>query len=163
MAISLVRFDFKVPFNVVHKRSKTVYFSFLPLEMASMCTMFLVCSIGRAEINTGHESQCKGSNHSVTSLDKEKLKLVQLRSGVKCVEDLCDLHRRKFLYCYALHQKICCDPYSIHAKLGKNKKGAFEVTLSLHDKTFSLKGFVIIPGKKLCLECKFRLYRSFKM
>lgn len=94
----------------------------------------------------------------LSSVDFEILKrrLCYLQIDDECYVggSICKTHKDEYLKWYQLRQKTCCDPLNNHP--GSSRSKALKtISLQLSDSNRQ----VLIPGKKLCIEC----YSHYKL
>ncbi|XP_055548605.1 uncharacterized protein LOC129732110 [Wyeomyia smithii] len=76
--------------------------------------------------------------------------LLKVRSGVECLETVCDSRANKFDRLYTIKQKHCCNPLNVHSTI--NRKNLKPVSALYHDK-FNKHVKNVVEGRKICVQC----------
>lgn len=112
--------------------------------------------------------KCAGSIVERNKLSIEDIRTLRLASGCKKhVRHMCQYHLKRFTVEYPSFHKQCCNPYGLIShdsekkKKGPAKRSLDVITLQLRDKLKKL-GYNLIPGKKLCVSCKVKLFKEMR-
>ena len=92
---------------------------------------------------------------SVDHLDAMDVKLIAYRTGLDedKIQTICYHHKQTLLTKYEWLEKSSCNPFKNHKKQIKGNLKA--ISLELVDKAKAK--LVLIPGKKLCPDCRIRI------
>ncbi|KAE8748198.1 hypothetical protein FOCC_FOCC005036 [Frankliniella occidentalis] len=117
------------------------------------------CSVGKASVD---EVVCYGDPVLRSTLSEEQINLLNIRTGSKKkMKAVCVAHAKKYLYNYESHHTHCCDPFEGHPEVLRRESCV--ITLFLRNKGKMLNPpYMLIPGQKLCAQCKITLYKKFK-
>ena len=105
------------------------------------------------QVNQFHDK--RGGLISVDHLDAMDVKLIAYRTGLDedKIQITCYHHKQTLLTKYEWFEKSCCNPFKNHKKQIKGSLKA--ISLELADKAKAK--LVLIPGKKLCPNCRIRI------
>jgi len=120
------------------------------------------CSVGlrvESECNQKKQSPHVQSCISVGSLNAEEQGLLHLRVADVCqdvpiLETICTFHKNKYILNYSTYKKSCCNVFQVHKKAIRNK---ILQTISLDMNKEAKKSQLplkIVPGKKMCSNCR---------
>lgn len=109
--------------------------------------------------------ECSAELVNRSELSPEEVRILRITSGCKrSVKCVCRVHLKQYLHDYPFLHATCCDPFQDHAskpppskKLKKATRALHEIDLALRDKAKAI-GLLLVPGKKLCISCKVKLY-----
>ena len=91
---------------------------------------------------------CQETRNTFINLTYIEVGLVEKRSGVVGLKNICETDYLKYIVHYALNQKTCCDPWKKHRKPSKNR--LVEISLDIASNCNKLN---LVPGQKLCRAC----------
>lgn len=101
------------------------------------------------------------------NFDKSEIEILSLRLPI--IENnfldtegktICSHHHEKYLVRYSLSQKACVDPWKKHTS--KVYLQVREINLELAKQSKPLCNNILVPGKKICQNCKFDLVNKIK-
>ncbi|KAK3918907.1 ARL14 effector protein [Frankliniella fusca] len=107
------------------------------------------CSIGSFT-----KDECdKGPFSNNSSLSEKNAELIRLRSGCNNILTVCHKHQEKYLDKFLLHAgRKCSNPLNTnHTRPGSDIK---EITWTLYSKWKDIEDITLIPGRKVCRECR---------
>ncbi|XP_065650266.1 ARL14 effector protein-like [Hydra vulgaris] len=126
------------------------------------------CSIGKALNYSCHEVKFTKikKTKGFEELTKKDQELVHLRSKVNHIQTICNHHVKVYLDRFeTLYDgSFCCDPFNKHKVKLKNNGFFNGLSLCYHIESIRVisldvaKEFDLIPGHKLCTECRKMLY-----
>ena len=96
---------------------------------------------------------------SVDQLDTIDVKLIAYRTGLEedKIQTICYHHKQTLLTDYEWLEKRCCNPFKNHKK--HIKSGLKPISLKMADKAKAK--LALIPGKKLCPNCRIQIHKLF--
>ena len=97
--------------------------------------------------------QCGETGHKI-QLSAEEIWLVEIRQQVK-VEALCVKHYEKHVSKFAFFERNCSDPYKVHTKKSRHQLSELSIDMYRHD-------HVLVPGRKICNNCRVRVNKNMK-
>lgn len=106
--------------------------------------------------------RAKKTLYKINTISAENLEILKLRvTGLKEIEDksICDYHYKRYISFYSSKEYKCCDPYSKHNK--SVQSSLTDITLEFSKKVKKICNLSIVPGKKICSNCKKQFIAQF--
>lgn len=104
---------------------------------------------------------CKGSTSLVATLSEKEKQELLWRAGIPVsieVDEICQFHKKKFLENFSANQNCCADPFDVHTKYVKFQLREVDLLDSVDALSFLNKN--IVPGTKLCNNCRIKLSQN---
>ena len=107
-------------------------------------------------------------NDSLRKIEEDEIEVLHIRTKIPMykIKNICGHHDRKLNTKFSSLKTKCCDPFNFHGNIDnepttkrKPRKKALETVSLRQYKGLASPPDVLVPGEKVCVECKFELQR----